>query len=308
MLILLTSACAESRVLMRGTLERESSPWKLRFESNGRAYIENQRVYLRKEVENRHFGVSVVDTASLPREWTGGDPKSRSVTVSMIYRSSPLAAVGLRPYDRILEINDEPATLASFRRHIQSAYSIKLKYQRPSGQIKECTAIRSEDIHESNSYYLPFLFDYQSTGSGNYLGIGLWQLIYHSRNATLIPFKDKKYGEKQDDYKRIQRKMKRFHKAERELFAVRFRASQSKDFDEFEEKILVAEIKVKERRKEVAELEQEAEDIYRSRFEWGMFANLLYYQSDVNPETGRKKRRFRLFWLFTIGPELTDDM
>ncbi|MDF1664938.1 MAG: PDZ domain-containing protein, partial [Planctomycetota bacterium] len=131
-LIALLCGCAETRVMMRGTLERESSPWTLRFENSGRAFVGSQQLFLPSEAEYKHFGITVVDGSSLPQEWTHGTAQSRTVLVSLIDRASPLAAAGIRPYDRILEINGEKATLASFRRHIHTAYSVKLKYQRPS--------------------------------------------------------------------------------------------------------------------------------------------------------------------------------
>lgn len=303
-LVLLLCGCAETRVLMRGSLERESSPWMLRFEGAGRAFVGTQRIFLATEAEYKHFGITVVDASSLPEEWTHGTAESRAVLVSLIDRSSPLAAAGIRPYDRILELNGEEASLAVFRRHIKTAYSLQIKFQRPSGQIKDCVAVRSENIYQCDSLYLPVVFDFQSTSSGHYLGIGLWQLIYHHRSAMLIPFPDKDYGEKQDDYKDIQEQVKGLQALEREMASLEFESESENKPSALHRR----HRRLKKLRKEIAELEDDAEDIYRKRFEWGVLANLIYYQSEVNPVSGRRKRRFRFLWFLSFGAKMTKDL
>ncbi len=87
----------------------EVYPW------TGFAAIHSRTVDLPRAQEDVHQGVVLIDSTPLPPGWRPRHAPAGGLLVSAVHTASPLALVGLRPYDLVLEVEGgaHPPTLAS---------------------------------------------------------------------------------------------------------------------------------------------------------------------------------------------------
>lgn len=275
---LLLSGCGFRNVYIDGHIKRQVSPWHLNFDDNGHAFVGRERLFLNEVREYRYFGVTILDLRELPKDWLGGHSNARFV-VSHLEKASPLAVAGLRPYDRILKINGKKALLSRLKKAFKDPQRIELEAQRPSGRVISVITARSNLGNEGRVQV--FDFDIRHGNAGTQHSFGPFSILWHWRKTVLIEEPDTELEME------LAAKLSDLHKQRRQ-------GKASPVLSALRQKIIEKENKV---------------DIhYYHREDLGFLLNLFLYQEQVNVSTQESKSRVRLFWFFSFGDTINDEL
>lgn len=276
LVLMVLPACGNLQVQESGGVDPGEQPLPgglpMTFDRIGDARIALRRVELPKGREVVRFGLTVVDASPLHRLVPAHLGEHR-VVVSSLERSSPFAAVGLRPFDVVVALDGQPVqTIADLVPRLaakEPGALATLSVVRPDGSAGDVSAEASEQVLASGGFKVPLLLERQTSGTGGALGVGPFDALFYYRSALehwAVPppaRAEEPAGPTASPFPPL---------APTGPGAGRARPSRSR---------------------------------FARRFEWGALMNLLLYESEVDLQTGEERGRFRLFWLLSFGDDLT---
>ncbi len=144
--------------------------------SLGTPKLNGKRLRLPEASEVDRFGVSFIDLGQLPAAWRPKHAEQGGTVVASIYRASPLAVAGLRPFDLIVSIDGakvhSPQAAADALRKVPLGQVTELTVVHRDGQRKELSATARTELNEGAEWHLPFSYTSASNQHETALSIG----------------------------------------------------------------------------------------------------------------------------------------
>lgn len=192
---LVLSGCGQLEVRLPGAVRGPAldavgshgdEPLVLAFDRLGHLTLNGQALELPQARERVRFGIGVVDAGALPPPWRPAHARDGGLLVASLEKASPLAVAGLRPFDRIAELDDEPVgTPAELARRLgdtEPGAEVRLGVVRASGEPAALVAAATERVGDDQRIWVPLLFELRSSATGKAFGAGPFDLLFRSRS------------------------------------------------------------------------------------------------------------------------------
>jgi len=153
----------------------------LEFSKLGTQKLNGRRLRLPQADESTRFGVSFVDAGSLPASWRPKHATEGGILVAAIYRASPLAVAGMRPFDRVISIDGQAITDVQAAVDALSAIPLDLPVTLEliglDGQEKQVVATAYTELNETTETELPLL-SYEANQHESALSLGPYSGLF----------------------------------------------------------------------------------------------------------------------------------
>jgi hypothetical protein len=159
---------------------------ELSVDGEGNLIFHDHELDLPQGREDRRFGATFVDVTPLPRSWRPVTAPDGGVVVAAIRSDSPLALVGIRPFERVISVDGVAvASVGSLVHMLESAKDdAKLRvtcWSHVKGDVAATYLVPvGEGLDAGHQVWLPFVFESYSRGGHSELTVGPADVLFYT--------------------------------------------------------------------------------------------------------------------------------